>query len=69
MVGVYGKYETQFRKRSTKSLITGYHRFNADFRKLARDEFKKRKVPVKSLPYKKPKKRRSQGFGFGSFKF
>jgi len=69
MVGAYGKYEVQFRKRSTNSLISGYHRFNSDFRKIARSEFKKRKVPVKQLPYKKPR-RRSTGFGFNTgFRF
>ena len=50
----WGKnYEKKFRKRPTSTLISGYKRYSADFRAIARDEFKKRKVPTSKLPYKK----------------
>jgi len=49
----YKDYERKFRKNSTKYLIERYNGFNDDFRRIARDEFKKRKVPASKLPYKK----------------
>lgn len=62
----FEKYEQKFRKRSTKSLISGYSRFNNDFKIIARSEFKKRKVPDSKLPYKKRKRvsQRRNIFGF-----
>ena len=62
MVGGYGKYETRFRKRKTETLIKNYHKYNDDFRKIARDEFKKRKVPTSKLPYKKRTKRQQDSW-------
>lgn len=61
----FKKYEERFRKRSTASLIKGYSKFNVDFRKIARQEFKKRKVAVKRLPYKRRVVRRTRGIGWG----
>jgi len=57
-------YQSKFRKRSTKSLLSGYSRFNDDFRRIARDEFKKRKVPSSKLPYKKKVAQRKNIWGF-----
>ena len=51
----YKEYVRRFRTRSTGSLIKGYERFNSDFRRIARDEFKKRRVAAHVLPYKKRK--------------
>ena len=56
------KYELNWRKSSTSFLIKRYSHLNDDFRKIARDEFKKRKVPAKMLPYKPRKKSTSGGF-------
>jgi len=62
----FKNYECKFRKRPTKSLISGYSRFNDEFRKIARDEFKKRKVPASKLPYKKRvAQRRNVGLFYG----
>jgi hypothetical protein len=61
----FKEYEQKFRKRTTNSLISGYHRFNDDFRRIARDEFKKRKVPTSKLPYKKRVVKRRNTFGWG----
>ena len=60
----FKEYERKFRKRPTKSLISGYSRFNDDFRRIARDEFKKRKVPASKLPYKKRVVQRRNIWGF-----
>ena len=62
----FKEYERKFRQRSTHSLIKGYPKFNEDFRRIARSEFKKRGVPQSKLPYKKPKTR-SRVFDFPSF--
>lgn len=57
----YRKYLKDFRGRSTKNLINGYHKWNDQFRRIARDELLKRRVPNKNLPWKKESKK-SDGF-------
>lgn len=49
----FREYREKFKRRSTTSLIRGYPRFNEDFRRIARTELKRRKVPTGKLPYKK----------------
>lgn len=61
-MGLYGKgihtykqYVKHFRGQSTAKITQGYDNYNAEFRKIARDELEKRRVPQKALPYKKRK--------------
>ena len=62
----FKKYEQDFKKRKTSALIKGYSKYNADFRRIARSEFRKRRVPTRMLPYTVPKKRQQpMGFRFG----
>ncbi len=64
----FKEYERKFRQRSTPSLIKGYPKFNEDFRRIARSEFKERGVPQSKLPYTKPRRRKkSIDFDFPSF--
>ena len=53
------EYKRRFMQRSTKQLIKGYSHNNAEYRAYAREEFKRRRVPAKQLPYTKPKRRRT----------
>jgi hypothetical protein len=52
----FKKYEQKFRKTKTSTLLKDYHKYNADFRRIAREEFKKRNVPASKLPYKSRKR-------------
>lgn len=62
----YKKYVANFRAKSTGVLIKRYPHCNDDFRRIAREEFKKRRVPQSKLPYTKPKRsQRNRGFDFG----
>ena len=49
----FKKYDKKFRSSSTTSLIKDYPTLNSDYKRIARSEFKKRRVPAKKLPYKK----------------
>ena len=65
----FKKYESKFRQRKTSSLIKGYGGYNAEFRRIARSEFKKRRVPINKLPYKKPVRRTQRmGYNFNAFR-
>lgn len=60
-IDYYREYINKFRKTPTATLKKKYHGYNAQFKAIAREEFKKRGVSKKSLPYKT--KRRQSGFG------
>jgi hypothetical protein len=66
MVFDYQKYVSTFKKQPTKKLISGYKRYNSDFRRIARQELARRKVGKKSLPYKSPTRRTSSVMSYGS---
>lgn len=64
----YDAYVKKFRKTPTKKLIAEYKNYNADFRRITREELKKRKVSSSKLPYKKRgsgSKRQGGGSIFG----
>ena len=64
----YKDFVKKFRKRKTSALLKGYNNYNPEFRKIARDEFKKRGVGVKKLPYKKKPRRQNDMFAYlGNF--
>ena len=65
----FKEYEKKFRKRTTSSLIKGYSRFNDDFRRIARDEFKRRNVPSSKLPYTKRKGTQKKSSSMFDFRF
>jgi hypothetical protein len=52
----YRSYLKSFRGKSTEWHIKNYDKHNEQFRAIARDELRKRKVPVSKLPWK-PKQR------------
>jgi len=56
----YKGYVKKFRAKSTAWHVKHYHEHNADFRKIARDELKKRRVPKSKLPYKSRKRTSSK---------
>lgn len=49
----YREYIHKFRHQPTSKLVKQYATSNAQFRQIAREEFKKRHVPISKLPYKK----------------
>lgn len=59
----YNEYIRKFKKKSTASLIAGYHKCNEDFRRITRAELKRRHVPARQLPYKK-RRRTTERFTF-----
>jgi len=59
------KYKRDFKKKSTKYHLENYYKYNEEFRKYAREEFEKRKVPEDMLPYKKRKKQHEKSESVG----
>ena len=56
----YRAYSARFRASKTSSLIRGYRRYNDDFRRIARDELRKRGVKASELPFKRRKQTSSR---------
>ena len=59
----YRAYIARFRASKTSSLIRRYKHYNADFRKIARDELRKRRVPASKLPFRKKGRRQYNPYG------
>jgi copper oxidase (laccase) domain-containing protein len=49
----YRAFVREFRGRSTDTLIKNYHKYNSDFKRIARQELKNRGVSSNKMPFKK----------------
>ena len=60
------EFRRRFKMRSTARLIRDFPRANEEFRRIAREEFRRRRVPVRQLPFKRRRRMMPRGLFGGN---